>query len=183
MEIPNGGNGGLDMMPSESDTCPSSFGKIAVTLFAGYNATLWIVIGMLMAFSDAARGSQFWTVLGGLALIGLGIFYSIAVYALWSPSEWGRKFLCGCILATLPLYAVAIFPVFQNETMTLGNTLLQSTSVVIALIILKIWVRPRTKPLAGGRDRQSTEALPPVQEEEASAFTFDRGGKADDLFP
>lgn len=159
----------------------SSLAALALTLFAGYNASLLLVIGVLLIAADDSSG-EIGSILGGMVLIALGFLFSLAICGLRSSRDWGRKILFWCSAASLPLYAAAMFPIFQNEKMTTGNTLLQNLCMVAALFVLKALARPKVKGPAGPRDSQSSQG-PAPDPEEASAFTFDRDRKADDLFP
>jgi hypothetical protein len=159
----------------------SPLAALALTLFAGYNASLLLIIGALLIAADDSSG-QIGSLLGGMVLIALGFLFSFAICGLRSSRDWGRKILFWCSAVSLPLYAAAMFPIFQNEKMTAGNTLLQCLCMVAALLVLKALARPKAKGAAGHRDSQSSQG-PASNPEEASAFTFDRDGKADDLFP
>jgi hypothetical protein len=152
-------------------------------LFAGYNAVLLMVVGALMVVGDSLPGSHVWFMCGGILLLILGLLFFVGGFGFCGGRVWARKVLFWCFAVNLPLLIVAIFPIFQNDRMTTGNTLLQTACIVASLLILK--------DLAGARMDASAD-LPPARslrdempdgEEDAAPFTFDRNHKGDDPFP
>lgn len=159
------------------------FGTMALTLFAGYNVILSLIVGILLILGDHTSLSQVWGVFGGILLILLGLLFSVGVYGLLSAGAWGRKLLSGCWVAVLPLYLMAIFPMLQNHQATTGNTLIQCASIIASLLALRFLWRPESETTARHPDTPSAEDTPVDAEEEMPAFTFDRSGKESSLFP
>lgn len=161
----------------------SSLTMAVTTLFAGYNAILFVVVGMLLTLSRSLPGSQAWHILGGILIGSLGLLFAAGVYGLCARRAWGRRLLFWCLTAALPLYGIAIFPVFQNDRMSTGNTLLQTASILAALSLLKVLAPNRIERPPDHRPGPPVEDAGPDPEEETTPFTFDRNAKGHDLFP
>ena len=153
-----------------------------MTLFTGYNAILLMVVGVLMAAGDSLSGSHVWRMPGGILLIVLGLLFCVGGFGFRAGRVWARKVLLGCFTVSLPLFVAAIFPIFQNDRMTTGNTLLQTACIVASLLILKTLAAARTDAPVDPPTIQSVGAAMPDCEEEAAPFTFDRNHKGYDPF-
>lgn len=160
-----------------------SFSLIIIAIYAGFNALLLTVIGLLMTFSRPGAGPAGWGMACGLVLLTVGVLIGAAIYGLLARREWGRKVASGGLLFCIPLNLVAIFPILQNHRMTIGNTVLQIACMAASIASILYLTR---KHDAGSRleetrpEGASVEANQPIPEEEGE-FTFDRHGHADRL--
>jgi hypothetical protein len=156
---------------------------IAIILLAGYNAILAVFIGTLMTIYDDPSGMRMWSILGGCLLFVLGVLFAIGIIGFRTSRMWGRKLLFWCMVVSLPLYAIAIFPIFQNEQMTIGNTMLQAVCILTSLGVLKRLWRQQIKVVVANGDRIPIDNEALDEEEEDPAFTFDRNARENDPFP
>ena len=152
-------------------------GIIAIAIMACYNGLLLVVAGLLWALAEGLSQPRFLCVVGGMLLLVLGMVFFTGVYGLFSGEPWGRNRLIWSFTAFLPMQVIAIFPIFQNDAMTVGNTLLQIAGITATLLILRCLSHPRRR--SPGRERldfppASAMAEDTMQEERA--FTFDRRG-------
>ena len=154
------------------------FSMIAIAIYAGFNALLLIITGLLLTFPRSMTAPAGWQIACGMVFLTVGVFIGAAIYGLWVRREWGRKILCGGLLFCIPLNFIAIFPILQNHRMTTGNTLLQIACMAVSAATILYLVRkpvfewsPEALPwkdLAGSQDRSL--------DEEERPFTFDRTG-------
>ena len=154
------------------------FSMIAIAIYAGFNALLLIITGLLMAFSRQTTEPAGWLIACGLVFLTVGVFIGTAIYGLRTRHDWGRKILCGGLLFCIPLNVVAIFPVLQNHRMTTGNTLLQMACVVASSAAIFYLVQNRfiEGPIEERRSHDSGNRPNRSLDEEDRPFTFDRNG-------
>ncbi len=158
------------------------FSITAIAIYAGFNALLLLVTGLLLTFSRPMTGPSGWPIVCGLVFLTVGVFIAAAIYGLLSRREWGRKILCGGLLFCLPLNVIAIFPVLQNHRMTTGNTLLQIACMLASIAAVRYLIRKpicvpspealRPEDSADSQDRSQDRSL----DEEERPFTFNRRG-------
>jgi len=160
-----------------------SFTVIIIAIYAGFNALLLTVIGLLMTFSRPLSDPAGWRMACGFVLLTLGLLISMAIYGLLARREWGRKILCGGLLFCIPLNGIAIFPILQNHRMTMGNTLLQIACMAASSASIVFLTRKQTRNArsevarSNGAAAETNQPMP----EGGGEFTFDRHGQADRL--
>ena len=153
---------------------------MAIAVYAGFNAALLIVAGMLMTFSRQTAGSAGWRIPLGLVILTVGVLLGAAIVGLWTHRQWGRKILCWGLLFCIPLNALAIFPILQNHRMTTGNTILQIACMAASLFtVFHLYRAPAPEMLP---EQTLSEYIDEADDEAAAeekAFTFDRRGRSD----
>ena len=161
------------------------FSMIAIVVYAGFNALLLLITGLLMTFSRQTTEPAGWLIACGVVFLTVGVFIGTAIYGLWARHEWGRKILWGGLLFCIPLNFIAIFPVLQNHRMKTGNTLLQIACMMASLAAIRYLTgkplfesSPEAAPSSQGdsADRQDL----PMDDEEDRIFTFDRRGHSEE---
>ena len=161
------------------------FNMFVIAIYAGFNALLLLVTGLLMIFSRQTTEPAGWFVTCGLVFLAAGVLIGTALCGLWACREWGRKILSGGLLFCLPLNGIAIFPILQNHRMTTGNTLLQIACMAASIAAVLYLIRKpicepspealRPEDSADSQDRSQGRSL----DEEERPFTFDRRGHSD----
>ena len=158
------------------------FSMIAIAIYAGFNALLLLITGLLMAFSRQTTEPAGWLIACGLVFLTVGVLIGTAIFGLWARHDWGRKILCGGLLFCIPLNLIAIFPILQNHRMSTGNTLLQiacmaaSTTTILYLTKRPIFAStPEVLRSEGSTDRQNR-----TMDEEERPFTFNRRGHSEE---
>jgi len=159
---------------------PPFFSLIVVAIYAGFNALLLSIIGLLMTFSHPMAAPAGWRMACGLVLLTVGALIGAALYGLWARLEWGRRILCGGLAFCIPLNLIAIFPILQNHRMTTGNTLLQVACMAASAATILYLARkpvfelsppaPRSEDSDDSRDRAQDRS----GDGEERPFTFDR---------
>jgi hypothetical protein len=153
-----------------------------IAIYAGFNALLLLVTGLLMIFSRQTTEPAGWLVTCGLVFLTVGVLIGTAICGLWTCREWGRKILCGGLLFCIPFNFIAIFPVLQNHRMTTGNTLWQIACMAASAVTIFYLVRkplfelspaaPRSEGMVDEQERSQDRSA----DEEERPFTFDRCG-------
>ena len=160
------------------------FSMIAIAIYAGFNALLLLITGLLMVFARQTAEPAGWLIACGLVFLTVGVSIGTAIFGLWARHDWGRKILCGGLLFCIPLNLIAIFPILQNHRMSTGNTLLQIVCIMASIAAILYLIR---KPLfksfsetpacqGDSVDRRDRSQDWPIDDEEEKPFTFDRRG-------
>lgn len=157
-----------------------SFTAIIVVIYAGFNALLLTVIGLLMTFSRPTADPAGWRMACGFVLLTVGVLIGAAICGVLARREWGRKIVSAGLLFCIPLNGIAIFPILQNHRMTVGNTLLQIACMAASSASILYLTR---KPIfqlspAAPSSEDSNDARERSQDRfgdgEERPFTFDR---------
>ena len=160
------------------------FSMIVIAIYAGFNALLLLITGLLMIFSRQTTEPAGWLIACGLVFLTVGVFIGAAIYGVWARHEWGRKILCGGLLFCIPLNLIAIFPILQNHRMTTGNTLLQIAGMAASMAAMRYLIRKplfESVPEAPAGQGVSDEGQDlPMDDEEERPFTFDRRGHSEE---
>jgi hypothetical protein len=158
------------------------FSITAIAIYAGFNALLLLVTGLLLTFSRPMTGPSGWPIVCGLVFLTVGVFIAAAIYGLLSRREWGRKILCGGLLFCLPLNVIAIFPVLQNHRMTTGNTLLQIACMLASIAAIRYLTKKQIvrTPSEEPRSEHPIYFQYRPADEEERPFTFDRRGHSEE---
>lgn len=160
-----------------------SFTVIIIAIYAGFNALLLTVIGLLMTFSRPMTDPAGWRMACGVVLLTVGVLMGAALCGVPVRRDWGRKIVSAGLLFCIPLNGIAIFPILQNHRMTMGNTLLQIACIAASSASIVFLTRKQNRNARSGGARSNgapAETNQPMPEGEG-AFTFDRHGQADRL--
>lgn len=122
------------------------FGIIAIAVWAAFSGIIFLPTGFLLFIAGQADGSK------GLFFTGVGILFSAlgvvalaCVYGLWSLQEWGRKTMLWYSLVSIPFGIISIFPIWPEQQMTTGNTVLQLVGIAINAVIVAYLSLPHVK--------------------------------------
>jgi hypothetical protein len=122
-------------------------GLVLIALYSGLFGLASIPIACTTAFVSGLPGAGSFFALFGFAIMGLGLLLLASAYGLWTLQPWGHALAWWMYVVSIPLGALAIFPIFPGQQMSAGNTVLQLVGIGFDFVILSYLADPALKAL------------------------------------
>jgi len=131
-------------------------GITLTSLYSGLFGAFTFLIGSL-GILVASKPSMPSILLPLAALLSLVGVLDIAIaYGLWTFQSWGHRTARWTYIAFVPLGILAIFPIFPEQQMSLGNTIYQLFFAALHLVIVIYLSKPSLSCLYVAKNKSAS---------------------------
>ncbi len=111
-------------------------GIVIISILSALGSAFYLIASVLFLLLSAIPEIPLWVYIVSMLSIVFGVVFLTSIYGLWTLQPWGWKLTFWLYMLAIPIGIAAIFPIFPESQMSLGNTLFQIFGIAIDVAVL-----------------------------------------------